>query len=1448
MKQKANLKKKIVPSLLTVSILCALYSTDALALSINGKHKTDLGLEPVDGYYVIDGDVLGGDGAGSHKFVIAQGNKVMIVKPGDAGTLFTDIINAPSLDNIRQALTEHSVVGVVGGEGDLDQGVQTGLSAVADLAPTLGSFFTSTDPSLATSLTDLGDIADKITKIDTTEEHTLNGDTFVTIGNDEVSPVVIGAVGGDLVMDTGLTGKLNLSLNEKQSPLIDVSDHNEINIVRNGSSNLKFDNGNVFGAIGGSAAIALGGISALGSASKDIDLKPLGILLTVKVDSTLTFNGSTSTVLTDSVNTEINNNANAAGLFNGGMAIAVGGNATSTVGGDTNLTVNSKVNVNLNSAIDGVTVGLMGGGAAISTIGGTADSTVNGSTNININNGMSLGIAGGGAALAGDATGLVEAIKGGQVGNDAGWADKGILELLGQGGGTPNSDIMINVANAIQGGTAKSTIIKDTNISLTGNTTALGVIGSGMAIASHTYTWKNDGSENNSAYTTNDAYGKSVATSSSGKANITVNLESANPANVAANIGGALSSIISAVKDGNLDNITLDGIVGQGAVVGVFGGGAAFSHGSLRGTIKDTDPQGALATVTNTGADINLLKGYTAGVFGGGAAGTLNNARAKTSTGTVNTYIGQEMNTVGVFGGGFALSMEGTKSDDNYKGTTADIAAHSNVDSNNIEIFGNADGVYGGGMTIGNSVRKPEASADNKIYAQTHVGSSSITVNSGTIEQLQLISIMNASKNSNYKHSEQGYQNSPWWNSLGMNASMAMVDLKGITDKTSIAAGGMALGVSGSDIVDTVNITINGGTVTSDILGGGIAVDNLTKGSGAQVSESYITLNGGTVEGSIYAGGAINGTTPEAIGDLSVEGHKGYNTDNTSSTVNTSVITLNGTTVKGEISGQGYELTTQYANNDFNPYNKDGKFEGFAYEKQKYESVGNSTLILQGANNLTAELTSNFEDYAFTSKSKIHDFDNINVKAGSVTKLSGLSAGNTVTLIDAQGTDVVVEDGAKLDLAGIAPVTTEDKYLIASNTDDKDDFWTNDELVYDRTETYANAVNAERSYNITYKQLSALTEKEQQDATNELVDTLGPNAGSIRALAGEVITNGDNINKGAKNFFKDTTSQGQNLSSAMMLIGEATGVTSNTIAIAGNMADNSVLRLSFTQDDVTGDPRVNENGAVWVKYFHNSRDLDGVDTSLGSFASDSDFDGVTVGLDIMQYNNMQAGIAFSYGKGDSDGLGIENDFDMWGVNLYGNYKTDYLNFIADIGYSESDNELDGHVLGKKVEADRDVSVITAGLRAETIYTLNNVQFVPYTGIRYYNINPDDYTSKYDGQNAFKYDSDRLNVWTLPLGTSVRGEFAFDNGLKITPQAEVAYIFAFGDTDDNDINVSMGTAAASSLKYSVMDDGSFLGNVGLEIGYNSFNFGLGYSYQKGSDAESNNWYVNAEYSF
>lgn len=1096
----------------------------------------------------------------------------------------------------------------------------------------------------------------------------------------------------------------------------------------------------------------------------------------------------------------------------------------------------------MKEGINGLNVGVAGGGLAVTTIGGEATSTVGGSTTINIGGtvidgeevggGLAVGVIGGGIAGSGDATGAVEEIlyDGKEnVGHNDGTADKDI-NLGNMGTAT------IKVDNAIQGGNATATT-GDTNINLTGNTTAIGVIGGGVAAASHTFTIRpeNEGGAIPEGTKINDAYGSSNATANTGKATIVVDLESTDPDNVAANIGGALSGIIGAVKDGDLSKINADGVVGQGAAVGVFGGGCSFGHGSLRGTI-DGEGEGAYAVANNEGgADIILNKGYAAGVFGGGAAGTLNNAKAETNTGAVNTYVGKEMKAVGLFGGGFAISMEGEKSDDNYKGSTNGTLASSNVASNNIEVYGDVDGIYGGGMAIGNSVLNSSGASD----AVTHVGTTNITVNSGTIDRLQLISIMNASKNDN----ENGY---PQWDVLGVNASMAMSDLKGITDNTSIAAGGMALGMTGSDTVDVANITINGGEVTKDILGGGIAVDNMKEGSGAHVGTSTITLNGGTVDGSIYAGGAINGTTPCLVDD--VYNTIGYDAGNTSSTVENATVVLNGATVEGEISGQGYKMTTKYGkNNNFNPFYDNNSL---SYEKDVYESVtNNSTLILKG-NNTLKQLDENGD---YTGTSKIHSFDNVNVTADSVTTLdSSLEAGNTVALIDAKLSDTVnglitVADGAKLDVSQLT-ADKDNAYLVASNYAKDSTFWSNDALLYDRTENYADAINGSDGYKVSYKDLADLTEAEQDKAVNDFVDSLGEGGDNFEGTANGIIRNGENTNAGAKDFFSDYT-KGKGTSrdlAAMAMIGEAAGVTSNTIDIAGDMADNSVLRLSFTQDNITGEPKVNEDGAIWAKYIHNKHDLDGMASSFGSVDSSSDFDGATIGVDFAKKGKVQSGIAFSYGSGDSHGMGINNDFDMWGVSLYGNVKNDDTNVIADIGFSESDNELTGTAMGKDIKADRDVSVFTVGVRAEKLYTNGSTQIVPYTGLRYYNVDPDSYTAYYDGQKFGEYDADRQNIWTLPVGVSLRNETVTESGWRLTPKVDVAYIWAFGDTDNSfDLNTGSGV---DTLDYTVMDSGSWLGSVGFEAGKDDWAFGVGYSYQKGSHEEANKWFVNVEYSF
>lgn len=1388
MKNKSDLKRKVLCSLLAASTMGIFYSTDAFAASVNGK--------PVEGT-ITDQTIIDN---GSGKFVIGQGNLDLQTNASVDAILaaYQKAVDDEkgTLDALRAAIGVYGagqvpITGAVGGEGQFDQTLNSLIN--------MGKRFLSDE--------DLKDIITKIQNIDTVKNDKLviDGNINSSIGSETNNSVVIGFVGGDLSIG-GVAA-------------------NGVSADRTGNITTNINNGNVLGGTGASTAVGLGNIT-LTVGKYPISLNGQNEGHEVKT----TINGD--------VNTYVNNGANVGAFANGGGAIAVGGQAVSTVDGNTNLTINSKVDFT-NGAIDGLTAGVTGGGLAVSTIGGTAASEVNGTTNVSVDNGVALGVIGGGAAAAVDPTIIVEAIKGdgNDVGNDNGSSD---IEISNDGSSDGESDssikIKVDVPTAIQGGTATATT-EDTNITLTGDTTALGVVGGGIAAASHTYTWKDDGTITDANQKVNDAYGSSTATATTGKATIVVKLESeVDPGKVAGNIGGALSSVISAVKGGDLEDIKLSGIAGQGGAVGVFGGGVAFGHGDYNANLKNND-NGAYAVANNKdGADIYLLNGYAAGVFGGGAAGTLNNAKAETNTGAVNTYIGEGMNAVGVFGGGFALSMEGKLAyDEDGKGKTTGTLATNNVESNNIEVYGNADGIYGGGMAVGNSILAVD---ENGNYigkdAATHVGTTNITVNGGTIDRLQLISIMDASK-------DEDATNGADWNSIGLNAGMAMADLKGITDNTSISAGGMALGMTGSDTVDVANITINGGEVTRDILGGGIAVDNASyKENGAHVGTSTITVNGGTIGGSIYAGGAVNGTTPGLASR--------YDASNTSSTVNTAKVVLNGATVDGEISGQGYQLTTVYSKQDnLNPY-YDGN--SLSYTKKAYDSVGESTLVLEGSNTLKP-LDKNGD---YTSESKIHSFDRIEVTADSVTTLDGLTAGNTVAVIDAKLSDdengvITVADGAKLDINNLKAGENNVYKVVSSANAEESSFWQDSNLLYDRTAGYATSDGStEGNYDITYKNLEDLRAEEKTAAVNDFVDSLGEGGENLTGVAESVINGRLGNNPGAKEFFSDyTTGKGTSRDlGAMAMIGEAAGVTAGTISVAGDMADNSVLRLSFTQDDITGEPTVNEDGAVWAKYIHGNYDLDGMASSFGSIDSSNDFDGVTVGVDFAKKGKVQSGIAFSYGDGDSHGMGVNNDYDMWGVTLYGNVKNDDSNVIADIGFSESDNELSGMAMGKKIKADRDVSVFTVGVRAEKLYTNGNTQIVPYTGLRYYNVDPDSYTAYYNGQKFGEYDAERQNIWTLPVGVSLRNETVTDSGWRITPKADVAYIWAFGDTDNSvDLNVAGGV---STLGYTVMDSGSWLGALGIEAGKDDWCFGVGYSYQKGSHAEADKWYVNVEYSF
>lgn len=1363
------LKKKVLCSVLAASVLGVMYAGDVQAASLNGKEV---------GSVITDEVIL--NQAGSSKFVMGKGEKVEIKTDANVNVMaqkFKDglkVFNGDKLKTLQYALNPSGVVGdvpimgVVGGHGMIDKEFASALALAKKFGPMVGL-----KPNQTALL-------DKVLHINTVEHPegeqlvNINGGTNVVIGDADHSPVVMGVVGGDMLLNTSLKYGLGSG-----NPTDGTS---KIDINRVGNVELTINNGNVIGALGGSAAVGLGNINA-------------NFKIPVFKEFKAEFTGKeANTTIDGNIITTIKDGSNVAGLMNGGAAVALGGTSTSTVTGNSNITIESKVD--FEKAKDGVTGIITGGGVAMTTFGGTATSEVKGDANISIKDGLTGFVACGGIAAAVDATGVAEQVytpdgKELQLGKDKGFVDitdEQQEKLLGKDKGIPDGTVVID--NAVQGGTATSKI-GNTNIALTGTTTAAGILGGGIAVSSHTYTWKGDGTntEEKDKYAVNDAYGKSVATAESGKTTINVDLDSSKLnkdklVNAMVDLKGALSEL-KAGHEFNALNKGLEALKkaeNQGAALGVIGGGIAIAQGSSRTNLNDKglNDQGAFSIATNKGAEINLVNGYVVGTFGGGVAGALNNATAKAETTgdmVINVFEGAE--AIGVAGNGLAYFTGKSEGGTKHLAGTATVTAKNTA----INLAGKADGVIGGGIAIDDS----QADKTNAIVKTE--GTSTITVKDGAeVSKLNFDPLESLAG----KAPESG---------IDMGSYVAAV--KDAAENIAIAGGGVAIGGGAESLVKESVINVAGGTVKGDIVAGGVAVYGFGTNGGSTVEKSTINLNAGKVDGNVYAGGSVSAITT---------GSTDY--DQAKATVGESTINLNGAEVTGFISGLGVS-------------GKDN------------DKATTSILNVTGNNTLAA----------LADKSKISGFNEVNFAADSVTTITGLKAGNTVALIDGNGNKITVNEGAKLDISKLDKVNDK-SYFIAGNYSEESRLWNDDELAYDRTEGFAKVEETQDGkYNVTYKELGKLTEEENNKAAASMEESLGQFGGQVRGIIDGIIRNGQNTNDGADKFFKDLTSGTGDATADLrtgMLFGEAAGVTSNSVSMATDFADNAALRLSFTQDKVNGEDKVAEEGGVWAKYIHNKHEVDGASSSMGGLSSSNDYDGVIVGAELAKKGDYQYGISFAYGDGDGSGMGVENDFDTWGVNLYSNLKKDDVNIIADLGYSKSSNELTGKVEKGTLTADRDVNILTAGVRAEKLYVNGDTQVVPYVGLRYFNIDGDSYTSYYNGNAAFQNEADSQNVWTLPVGVSLRNETVTKSGWRVTPKVDLAYIFAFGDTD-NSVTVNTGSGV-STLSYDVMDSSSWLASAALEAGKGDWAYGVGYSYQKGSDVENNKWFVNVNYSF
>lgn len=1323
--------------------------------------------------------------------------------------------------------------GVTGGDTYIDSGIgdmgtatseQGTIAKVGNLLGTASQF----KDSLKGVAETVGKVHDIVNEKTETADGivSLSGDTGLHLQNYDKNWIrYYGAVGGNLAVNTGLKGHATVGISVLKFNVIKESP-DEIEIIRNGNINNTLESGSVIGGIGGNGAVALGNIQA------DLDDYTYD---SISADVNITLNGKTSTTVNGDVATNAGEDANLLGWMNGGLAAGLGGTAASTINGNSTLTIDgtdrgilggadekpgdgdilpqvtTALNVMKGSGVNAI--GVMGGGTAVTTLGGEATSKVTGTSTVNIHNATVLGAVGGGMAASIDATDIGDVLADKldptgnhpPVGNDDGTADVTGKQLESWLGTSLPDSLTITAHDVNQGGTASS-VTGDTYVTVTGDSTALGVLGGGAAVATHTYIGKTGDNEGK-------VVGASHASAATGKATITVNLPDKLQDSEKADFMGALSGLKNGIATDSTQADVLKDMANKGAVGAVFGGGASLAYGSVGTTDYEynaEDVTGAEAKSETAGADINLVNGYAAGVMGGGIAGTRGNAYAESAmTDTVNINIGNFAETlssdsaeaVGVFGNGLAYY---TGSSNGGKNTQSGQALVTAKDTN-INVAGMADGLIGGGMAIDDS----QADMVNAKVQTT--GTAAINVYDGAkVSAINLDAL----------HGLVGDVPSE-----DIDMASYVDGVKAAAGDATIAAGGIALGGGASSEVTNAVVNIAGGEVTGNVYGGGIAAYGYGENNGgSRVDTSTINLTGGKVDGNVYAGGAAATKASDGATDV----YSGY--DKASATVGTSTVNLAGTDVTGILYGTGTVNQTVVEDTD---------------TAAAQVAVESSTLNLIGENTLS-NVTVNSQE-----SSKIQKFDNVNAAAGSVTKVTGLTASTGKALID--GGKVTVADSAKLDISALDK--SSDPYHIATDTDAGSTFWANTNLLYDRTEGFATGNTTTDSdkiaYDVTYKDVADLTDEEKTQAADSMAGALhaGPLQPTIQDAYNKNWDTSKGLTAGGKQFFSDWSKDQTGAAYGRgVMIGEDAAVTGNTVSIARDMADNVMQRLSFTDDYVQDAGWVNNDGGIWAKYIHRKYETDGMGSSFGGIHSSTDYDGAIVGVDFQKSGKFQSGIAFHYGSGDGDGVISHNDYDAWGFTLYGSMKDEeaHTNLMADIGYVTSDNDIDGTVNGKHMSADRDVDAWTIGLRGEKEYVFGQNQLVPYVGLRYMSVNPARYSVYYDGQKAFNADADNQNLWLLPIGVSFRNETKTDTGWRITPKLDLSYIWAFGDTD-TDMTIDMG-GVGSGLYYDVMDDNSWLASLGVEASKDVWSFGVGYGYQKGDDTKNKTWYVNASYAF
>ncbi len=321
-------------------------------------------------------------------------------------------------------------------------------------------------------------------------------------------------------------------------------------------------------------------------------------------------------------------------------------------------------------------------------------------------------------------------------------------------------------------------------------------------------------------------------------------------------------------------------------------------------------------------------------------------------------------------------------------------------------------------------------------------------------------------------------------------------------------------------------------------------------------------------------------------------------------------------------------------------------------------------------------------------------------------------------------------------------------------------------------------------------------------------------------------------------------------------IAVAGGVQGMAVAAADAPVRAIQDHASLSHMTTTREGAIRKDGLnLWINALYGAEHARNLGAGSLDGGYNADFGGIVFGGDYA-FGDFRVGMALNAGSGTARSRGdfnaTKNDFDFWGMNLYGSWSRDQFNIVGDLGYSANKNEVKQDLpttmqLGQ-LRADVDTGVLTAGLRGEYRFETDWADVTPHVGVRYYNLRTDGFTSRIDDHDVFRVGRDTQEIWTFPIGVSFSRDFETSSGWKVKPRADLSVAPAAGDLKAKTKARVPGVAASDTIKARIMDSVSLDGTLGLEVQKDNISFGLDYGIRASEHKAGHGVNVSFTYKF